>query len=128
MGSLRDFTGGYSGGLLVLAGALIIEAILVSILKLPDAPSKTPAIAEPQPAVGGPRSVAGRACADDSRPLPRGIGALSGTGVIRWPVIFNRRSGGPENHCFLRCLPRSSIQAPRSRPSALSREGGFEGR
>ena len=58
MGSLRDFTGGYSGGLLVLAGALIIEAILVSILKLPDAPSKTPAIAEPQPAVGGPRSVA----------------------------------------------------------------------
>jgi ACS family tartrate transporter-like MFS transporter len=36
MGSLRDFTGGYSGGLLVLAGALIIEAILVSILKLPD--------------------------------------------------------------------------------------------
>jgi MFS transporter, ACS family, tartrate transporter len=58
MGSLRDLTGGYSGGLLVLAGALIIEAILVSILKLPDAPSKTPAIADPQPAVGGPRSVA----------------------------------------------------------------------
>ncbi len=42
MGSLRDVTGGYSGGLLVLAGALIIEAILVSILRLPDAPSKTP--------------------------------------------------------------------------------------
>jgi MFS transporter, ACS family, tartrate transporter len=35
MGTLRDVTGGYSGGLLVLAGALIVEAILVSILRLP---------------------------------------------------------------------------------------------
>lgn len=39
MGSLRDLTGGYSGGLLVLAGALIVEAILVSMLTLPDAKS-----------------------------------------------------------------------------------------
>ena len=35
MGSLRDVTGGYSGGLLVLAGALILEAMLVASLKLP---------------------------------------------------------------------------------------------
>jgi MFS transporter, ACS family, tartrate transporter len=35
MGWLRDVTGGYSGGLLVLAGALILEAILVASLKLP---------------------------------------------------------------------------------------------
>ena len=37
MGWLRDLTGGYSGGLLVLAGALIVEAILVSSLRLPAA-------------------------------------------------------------------------------------------
>jgi ACS family tartrate transporter-like MFS transporter len=61
MGSLRDFTGGYSGGLLVLAGALVIEAILVSTLKLPDAPSNTPALPDPQPAVRDPQSIAGRA-------------------------------------------------------------------
>jgi ACS family tartrate transporter-like MFS transporter len=35
MGSLRDFTGGYTGGLLVLAGALVLEAILVLSLRLP---------------------------------------------------------------------------------------------
>jgi MFS transporter, ACS family, tartrate transporter len=35
MGALRDATGGYTGGLLVLAGALIIEAALVSTLQLP---------------------------------------------------------------------------------------------
>jgi MFS transporter, ACS family, tartrate transporter len=39
MGTLRDATGGFTGGLLVLAGALILEAILVSILKLPDTKS-----------------------------------------------------------------------------------------
>ena len=38
MGTLRDLTGGYSGGLLVLAGALIVEAILVVNLKLPKEP------------------------------------------------------------------------------------------
>ena len=37
MGSLRDWTGGYSGGLLVLAAALIVEALLVITLKLPEA-------------------------------------------------------------------------------------------
>ena len=35
MGVLRDATGGYAGGLLVLAGALLIEALLVLSLKLP---------------------------------------------------------------------------------------------
>jgi ACS family tartrate transporter-like MFS transporter len=35
MGTLRDATGGYSGGLLVLAGALVIETLLVLSLKLP---------------------------------------------------------------------------------------------
>jgi len=38
MGSLFDLTGGYSGGLLVLAGGLIVEAILVVTLKLPKEP------------------------------------------------------------------------------------------
>jgi MFS transporter, ACS family, tartrate transporter len=35
MGALRDWTGGYSGGLMVLAGALAVEAVLVSTLRLP---------------------------------------------------------------------------------------------
>ena len=35
MGWLRDTTGGYVGGLLVLAGVLIAEAIVVSLLRLP---------------------------------------------------------------------------------------------
>ena len=47
MGTLRDATGGYSGGLLVLAGGLILEAILVSTLKLPNTLS---AARGPQPA------------------------------------------------------------------------------
>ena len=38
MGSLFDLTGGYSGGLLVLAGALVLEAILVLSLRLEPAP------------------------------------------------------------------------------------------
>jgi MFS transporter, ACS family, tartrate transporter len=38
MGWLRDATGGYSGGLLVLAAALILEAILVASLRLPTHP------------------------------------------------------------------------------------------
>jgi len=38
MGSLFDLTGGYSGGLLVLAGGLVVEAILVVNLKLPKEP------------------------------------------------------------------------------------------
>jgi MFS transporter, ACS family, tartrate transporter len=36
MGTLRDVTGGYSGGLLVLAGSLVAEAILVVSLRLPS--------------------------------------------------------------------------------------------
>ncbi|MGH9308213.1 MAG: MFS transporter [Vicinamibacterales bacterium] len=36
MGWLRDATGGYTGGLLVLASALAIEAILVMTIRLPD--------------------------------------------------------------------------------------------
>ena len=47
MGWLRDLTGGYSGGLLVLAAALVIEAALVVTLRLP-APHRTVA---PVPAV-----------------------------------------------------------------------------
>ena len=35
MGWLRDVTGGYTGGLLVLVGALVLEAILVVNLRLP---------------------------------------------------------------------------------------------
>jgi MFS transporter, ACS family, tartrate transporter len=35
MGTLRDLTGGYTGGLLVLAGSLVIEAVLVLTLRLP---------------------------------------------------------------------------------------------
>lgn len=35
MGALRDWTGAYTGGLLILAGALVLEAILVVSLKLP---------------------------------------------------------------------------------------------
>jgi ACS family tartrate transporter-like MFS transporter len=36
MGWLRDLTGAYTGGLLVLAGALVLEAMLVLTLKLPQ--------------------------------------------------------------------------------------------
>jgi ACS family tartrate transporter-like MFS transporter len=35
MGFLKDQTGGYSGGLLVLVGALVLEAILVLMIRLP---------------------------------------------------------------------------------------------
>jgi D-galactonate transporter len=35
MGALRDTTGSYTGGLLVLAGALVVEAVIVSSLRLP---------------------------------------------------------------------------------------------
>lgn len=38
MGFLRDATGGYGGGLLVLSGALVLEAILVLSLRLEPAP------------------------------------------------------------------------------------------
>ena len=36
MGWLRDTTGGYVGGLLVLAAVLVTEAIVVSLLRLPE--------------------------------------------------------------------------------------------
>jgi ACS family tartrate transporter-like MFS transporter len=35
MGALRDATGGYGGGLLVLAGALVVEAALILTLRVP---------------------------------------------------------------------------------------------
>jgi MFS transporter, ACS family, tartrate transporter len=38
MGWLRDMTGGYGGGFLVLAGALLLEAMLVLTLRLPPEP------------------------------------------------------------------------------------------
>jgi MFS transporter, ACS family, tartrate transporter len=47
MGSLRDWTGGYTGGLLVLAAALIIEAMLVVTLKLPGRPGEAAARLSP---------------------------------------------------------------------------------
>jgi len=43
MGWLKDKTGGYNGGLLVLAGALVIEAIVVLLIKLPPKPEAKPA-------------------------------------------------------------------------------------
>ncbi|MGH9372110.1 MAG: MFS transporter [Vicinamibacterales bacterium] len=42
MGWLRDLTGGYSGGLLVLAAALTIEAVLVATLRLPPVKGDSP--------------------------------------------------------------------------------------
>jgi ACS family tartrate transporter-like MFS transporter len=36
MGILRDLTGAYTGGLLVLAGALVVEAIVVMTLRIPS--------------------------------------------------------------------------------------------
>jgi MFS transporter, ACS family, tartrate transporter len=36
IGALRDRTGGYTGGLLVLTAALVLEAIMVLTLRLPD--------------------------------------------------------------------------------------------
>jgi ACS family tartrate transporter-like MFS transporter len=38
MGALRDMTGGYAGGLLVLAGVLVLEAIVVLSLRLDPLP------------------------------------------------------------------------------------------
>ena len=49
MGALRDWTGGYSSGLLVLAAALIVEALLVITLKLPGTRSGA-MVAVPSPA------------------------------------------------------------------------------
>jgi hypothetical protein len=36
MGGIKDATGGYAGGFLVLATSLLIEAALVLSLRLPD--------------------------------------------------------------------------------------------
>ena len=50
MGSLRDWTGGYSGGLLVLAAALVIEALLVVTIRLPsEKPRHVVAVPSPAP-------------------------------------------------------------------------------
>jgi MFS transporter, ACS family, tartrate transporter len=44
MGTLRDATGGYAGGLLVLAAALVVETLLVLSLRLPSGqPAPRPA-------------------------------------------------------------------------------------
>ena len=47
MGALRDLTGGYNGGLLVLAAALVAQALLVLALKVPprQAPDLSPTAA-----------------------------------------------------------------------------------
>jgi hypothetical protein len=48
MGWLRDLTDSYSAGLLVLAAALVLEALLVISLRLPDSRARartaTPAV------------------------------------------------------------------------------------
>jgi ACS family tartrate transporter-like MFS transporter len=50
MGWLRDTTGGYTGGLLVLAAALVVEAILVVSLRLPaPRPAMPGAVPAPAP-------------------------------------------------------------------------------
>ena len=49
MGTLRDATGGYSGGLLVLAGSLALEAILVLTQRLPAERARAPMVV-PAPA------------------------------------------------------------------------------
>ncbi|MEO7270786.1 MAG: MFS transporter [Vicinamibacterales bacterium] len=50
MGTLRDTTGGYSGGLLVLACSLTLEAILVLSLRLPTDRARAPLVAaDPAP-------------------------------------------------------------------------------
>ena len=57
MGTLRDVTGGYSGGLLVLAGALLIETLLVLSLKLPARdPHVVAAAGEVHASSGEPRA------------------------------------------------------------------------
>ena len=54
VGAFHDWTGGYSGALLVLTGALVVEALLVLALRLPSLePSAAPAGAlVPAPASG----------------------------------------------------------------------------
>jgi ACS family tartrate transporter-like MFS transporter len=55
MGTLRESTGGYTGGLLVLAGALVLEALIVMSLRLPtDRPSRVTGVSGSPVAV--PRS------------------------------------------------------------------------
>jgi ACS family tartrate transporter-like MFS transporter len=43
MGWLKDRTGGYNGGLLVLAGALVIEAVVVLLIRIPPKAQAQPA-------------------------------------------------------------------------------------
>lgn len=47
MGWLRDSTGGYVGGLLVLAAVLIVEAVAVSLLRLPRVVVATAPVSKP---------------------------------------------------------------------------------
>jgi ACS family tartrate transporter-like MFS transporter len=55
MGTLRESTGGYTGGLLILAGALVLEALIVMSLRLPtDRPSRVTGVSGSPVAV--PRS------------------------------------------------------------------------
>jgi ACS family tartrate transporter-like MFS transporter len=55
MGTLRESTGGYTGGLLVLAAALVLEALIVMSLRLPtDRPSRVTGVSGSPVAV--PRS------------------------------------------------------------------------
>jgi hypothetical protein len=53
MGWLRDYSQDYTAGLLVLAGALIVEALLVISMRLPARTPVRPGIAERENAPPG---------------------------------------------------------------------------
>lgn len=54
VGALHDWTGGYTGALLALTGALVVEALLVLALKLPslEAPAAPARVLAPAPVSG----------------------------------------------------------------------------
>jgi nitrate/nitrite transporter NarK len=56
MGWLREGTNSYSAGLLVLATALVIEAVLILSLKLPDRAAAQPATTETDLKLAAPAS------------------------------------------------------------------------
>ena len=84
MGMLRDATGGYSGGLLVLAGALVLEAILVLSLRLPTERA-------PQPL----------------------IGARAGTGAARYAAAIIENSLSPNRERRTSLKPSWKLRAAR---------------
>ena len=104
MGWLRDVTGGYSGGLLVLAGALILEAMLVACLRLPERrPRWRDAAARWSGSASGGRSrglavrgIAQRRCIEGSDPVP-GRSPASGPRPVSPPVAPAFAGGHADN-------------------------------